>query len=68
MILFLLIFIIELNPMITLIKWRTNNKKGLTIDISKARHFSRLSYFQLGLLLIKVISYPILATRYPILF
>jgi putative membrane protein len=48
--LFLLVFIIEMKPMITLIQWRIKSKKGEAIDFSQARMFARLSHIELGLL------------------
>jgi putative membrane protein len=48
--LFLLVFILELKPMITLIQWRIKNKKGHPIDFAQARLFALLSHIELGLL------------------
>ena len=48
--LFLLVFILELKPMITLIQWRIKSKKGGAIDFSQARMFALLSHIELGLL------------------
>jgi len=48
--LFLLVFILELKPMITLIQWRIKNRKGEIIDLSQARLLARLSHIELGLL------------------
>ncbi len=53
--LFLLVFIIELKPMITLIQWRIKLKKGEEIDFSSARSFAFLSHIELGLLSIIVL-------------
>jgi putative membrane protein len=50
--LFLLVFAIELKPMIILIRWRTKNKKGEAIDFSQARQLAFMSHIQLGLLAI----------------
>jgi putative membrane protein len=51
---FLLVFIIEIKPMITFIQWRSKRRKNQTIDLSSARLLSRLSQIELGLLIIIV--------------
>jgi putative membrane protein len=48
--LFLLIFALEIWPMITLIKWRIATKRGQAIDSSRAPLFSTISYVQAALL------------------
>ncbi len=53
--LFLLIFVLEIQPMITFIQWRIKVKKKQTIDFSKARRFATTSHVQLGLLSIIVL-------------
>jgi len=53
--LFLLAFIIELKPMITLIKWRIKLKKGEAIDLTSAGSFAFMSHLELGLLSIIVL-------------
>jgi putative membrane protein len=53
--LFILIMLIELQPMITLIQWRIKSKKGQAIDISPARRFAFMSHLELGLLSIMVL-------------
>jgi putative membrane protein len=53
--LFLLVFIIEWKPMITLIKWRIKNKKGQAIDLSQASAFGLRSQIQLGLLTVIIL-------------
>ena len=53
--LFLLIFIIELKPMISLIQWRIKAKKGQKIDLSQAYSFGILSQIELGLLTIIIL-------------
>ena len=52
MILFLLVFIIEWKPMITLIQWRIKRKRGQVIDLSRAYSFGVRSQIQLGILII----------------
>lgn len=54
MALFLLVFVIEIKPMVTLIQWRIKKSKNETIDFSSARSLARLSHIELGLLAIIV--------------
>ena len=54
MALFLLVFIIEIKPMVTLIRWRIKKRKNETIDFSSARHLALLSHIELGLITIIV--------------
>lgn len=54
MALFLLVFIIEIKPMITLIKWRTKYRKKESIDFTAARQLAFLSHIELGLVTIIV--------------
>ena len=54
MALFLLVFIIEIKPMVTLIRWRIRKRKNETIDFSSAPLLGRLSYIELGLVAIIV--------------
>jgi putative membrane protein len=53
--LFVLVFVLELRPMITLIKWRSRQRKKESIDILVAPALARTSYIQL-LLLIPIVS------------
>lgn len=53
--LFLVIFVLEIKPMITLMQWRRKFKKNESIDFSKARGLATLSHLQLGLLSIIVL-------------
>lgn len=53
--LFLFIFILEIQPMITFIQWRLKLKKKEPVDFSKARRFAMTSHVQLGLLSIIVL-------------
>jgi putative membrane protein len=55
MICFILVFILELRPMITLIKWRSLQRKKESIDLSIAASLARTSYIEL-LLLIPIVS------------
>ena len=54
MTLFVLVFIIEIKPMVTLIKWRNKKKKNEPIDFSSARQLAFLSHIELGLITIIV--------------
>ncbi|MCG6574953.1 DUF2214 family protein [Pseudomonas sp. AF32] len=56
MTLFLLILLLELAPMITLIKWRMALGKGVAIDPSKAGRFARISHIEALLLMLMVIA------------
>ena len=51
---FLLVFIIEIKPMVTLIRWRIKRKKNEAIDFSSARLLSVLSQIELVLVTIIV--------------
>ena len=54
MVLFLLVFIIEIKPMVTLIRWRIRMRKNEAIDLSSAQQLALLSYIELGLIAIIV--------------
>jgi putative membrane protein len=54
MALFLLVFIIEIKPMVTLIRWRIKKRKNEPIDLSPARRLAFLSHIELGLITIIV--------------
>ncbi|AOE61319.1 DUF2214 family protein [Pseudomonas corrugata] len=56
MTLLLLILLLELLPMITLIKWRMALGKGATIDASKAGRLARISHIEALLLVLMVIA------------
>ena len=52
--LFVLVFLIEIKPMMTLTKWRTQKRKQQLIDFSSARQLAFLSHLELGLITIIV--------------
>ena len=52
--LFLLVFLIELWPMITLIGWRMARKRGAAPDLTHARTFAMLSRLEAGLVAVIV--------------
>jgi putative membrane protein len=62
--LFILILLLELWPMITLIKWRVAQKKGQTLDLSRARTFSNISAVQALLLVLMVFAATAMARGY----
>jgi putative membrane protein len=49
--LFIVVFLLEVLPMVTLIKWRIRQGRGLEIDISAARTMAQISYLELLLLI-----------------
>jgi putative membrane protein len=53
--LFGLIVLLELAPMITLIRWRRQRRRGEAIDTSKAPTFARISEVQAGLIVVIVL-------------
>lgn len=54
MALFVLVFLIEIKPMVTLIKWRIKKRKNEPIDFSSAGQMAFTSHMQLGLISIMV--------------
>jgi putative membrane protein len=56
MTIFLVIFLLELWPMITLIKWRGIVRRGGVPETSHARTFSRISALQAALLVVMVLA------------
>lgn len=49
------ILILEVRPMLTLIRWRIADSRGLTIDLAPARTLARVSMIQLVLISIMVL-------------
>jgi putative membrane protein len=49
--LFIVVFLLEIFPMITLIKWRIRQGRGLEVDISRAKTMAQISFLQLLLLI-----------------
>lgn len=47
--LFLLVFLLELRPMITLIRWRRARRRGTPIDLGRARVLARIGDLELAL-------------------
>ncbi|MET0774139.1 MAG: DUF2214 family protein [Pseudomonas mandelii] len=56
MTLFVLILLLEVAPMITLIKWRIALSRGAAIDIGRAKLFARISHVEGLLVLLMVVA------------
>jgi putative membrane protein len=56
MTLFVLILLLEIAPMITLIKWRIALGRGAAVDTRRAKLFARLSHVEGLLLLLMVVA------------
>jgi putative membrane protein len=59
--LFLMVLLLEVWPMVTLIRWRIGVRRGTAIDITPAPTFARISQIQLGLLVLIVCAATALA-------
>jgi putative membrane protein len=51
-----LILVLELRPMVTLIKWRSAVSRGQTPDIRAAPSLARISFVQAGLVVLMVLA------------
>ena len=56
MTLFVLILLLEIAPMVSLIKWRVALARGTAIDTGRARLFARISHVEALLLLLMVVA------------
>ncbi|WP_433588263.1 DUF2214 family protein [Pseudomonas koreensis] len=56
MTLFVLILLLELAPMITLVKWRIASARGKALDTGRAKLFARISHLEALLLMLMVIA------------
>ncbi|WP_064116797.1 DUF2214 family protein [Pseudomonas fluorescens] len=56
MTLFVLILLVELAPMITLIKWRIALGRGRTLDTGRTKLYARISHFEALLMVLMVIA------------
>jgi putative membrane protein len=56
MALFVLILLLEIAPMVTLIKWRIALARGATIKIGRAKLFARVSQIEALLVLLMVVA------------
>ena len=54
--LFIIIFLLEIRPMISLIQWRIRVLKNKPINFSSAKSFARISYVQAFLLILMVLA------------
>ena len=54
--LFLLIFALEIWPMVTMIRWRSARARGNPVDPGRARAISRISYVQAWLVVAMVLA------------
>ncbi|MHC5132578.1 DUF2214 family protein [Pseudomonas glycinis] len=56
MTLFLLILLMELAPMITLIKWRIASSRGAALDSGRAKLYARISHVEALLLILMMVA------------
>ena len=56
MTLFLLILLMELAPMITLIKWRIASSRGVAPDAGRAKLYARISHVEALLLILMMVA------------
>ena len=56
MTLFVLILLLEIAPMVTLIKWRIALGRGAAIDAGRAKLFARISHIEALLVLLMVVA------------
>jgi putative membrane protein len=56
MTLFVLILLMELAPMITLIKWRIAKARGAVLDPGRAKLFARISHVEALLLVLMMVA------------
>lgn len=59
-----LILVLEIAPMVTLIRWRIALKKGTAIDTRPAAAFARVSTIQAGLVVLMVLAATAMARGY----
>ena len=56
MTLFVLILLLEIAPMITLIKWRMAQARGVAIDAGRSKLFARISHIEALLVMLMVVA------------
>lgn len=56
MALFVIILLLEIAPLVTLIKWRIALARGATIEIGRAKLFARVSHIEALLVLLMVVA------------
>jgi putative membrane protein len=59
-----LILILEVTPMLALIRWRTLVGRGVPVDTRHAGRFARISYVQAGLVALMVLAATAMARGY----
>ncbi len=59
--LFVTILILEIWPMVTLIRWRISVRRGAPVDLTSATTLARFSQIQLGLVVVMVFAATALA-------
>ena len=58
------IVMLEVSPMLALIRWRTHVRRGQAVDTRHAGRFARISYVQAGLILLMVLAATAMARGY----
>lgn len=64
MALLLLILILEVSPMVALVRWRAQTRRGEPVDTRLAGRFARISYVQAGLVALMVLAATAMARGY----
>jgi putative membrane protein len=54
--LLLLILVLEISPMVTLVRWRRSTAGGAPVDTSSARRMARISFLQAWLIVLMVFT------------
>jgi putative membrane protein len=61
MTLLVVILVLEVAPMVTLIRWRIQAAKGQTLDLRRAPAFALISQIQAGLVIVMVVAAALIA-------
>lgn len=64
MALLVLILILEIQPMIALVRWRVQVQRGQPVDTRLAGRFARISYLQAGIIVLMVLAATAMARGY----
>ncbi len=64
MVLLGLILVLEIQPMIALVRWRIQVQRGQPVDTRLAGRFARISYLQAGIIVLMVLAATALARGY----
>ena len=62
--LFVLVVLVELWPMVTLIRWRSQLRRGEPLDIDPARRMAQISFLEVGLVLLILLAATGMARGY----